>query len=165
MIYRSRPEEVDAIELSEGISLNGMKGKPGDFLVHFKNGELSIHAREQFLNMYEPETAPIKVETQKPFVRIADPRDLPGGEPDKDALAKIKAENEQTSELCCFTCHEDVKASEVDEDKNCPKCATKKQPTGYDKKSLIGVCEECGEPAFPESLKEGVCLTCRGGKS
>lgn len=156
MKYRAKPEEVEAIELSEAIILNGMEGAKGDFLVHGQDGSLSISQRGPFLKKYEPYALII----DSPAMKVI----APTQDPDENLLAKIKAENEQTHELCCFTCHADVKASEVDEDKNCPKCAAKKQPKEYDKKSLIGLCEECGSPAFPESLKDGVCHSCRGGK-
>jgi hypothetical protein len=172
MRFFRKPEEVDAIQLSELVNIGGVQGEAGDYLVHHKSGSLMVVKKEAFEDNYTSEQEILSNFNQNVFMKVEEIEKVRPGvfsnikpEPDEKELerikARLKAEENQTSELCCFTCGEDVKASQVDSERNCPKCAKPKPAATPNKNAVVGVCEECGSPAFPEAMKDGVCKACQ----
>jgi len=158
MRYVTKPEEVDAIVLTGETTLDGTTGQAGDYLV-CRKGKTAIVGKDQFEMFYQPgETACASMQLVFSGAEMGTKIMLP---PTVEEIARIKAENEQEDLLACFTCHRDVKVTEVDEEKNCPQCSTAPKGTAG-KKTGIGVCDECGTPSFYEEMKEGVCKACQG---
>jgi len=156
MKYRLKPEEVDAFQIDRLVSVDGIPGNIGDYLVS-RSGKISVILKEIFEAMFEE--MPVGP-TQKTFVIP-----LPAEKPSQEFLDQMKKEDEQTSVMLCFTCGEEVKASQVDAEKNCPKCSTATRTTKSKLNSSIGCCDHCGTPTFIDALNaEGLCKDCIGRK-
>lgn len=190
MRYQRKVIEVEAMELTGEIVINGGGGGPGDFLVNLPGGTMKVIAREDFLAEYEP-VIPISsayknaaLVDAKPYPPVMIPMSslihpsqvAPKAPPTEAEFKKILAEDLQTKTCICFSCGEDVLTSSVNEHKVCKSCQVnppppKQEPEAPEKVepvrekiTLPGVvycCDECGTPTYGEEMKNGLCQMCK----
>jgi DNA-directed RNA polymerase subunit RPC12/RpoP len=170
MKFHRTPIEVDAVKMTCDFALDGQKGKPGDYLVTFGNGDQYIYSPDSFNEMFaegafeaEPQPSSIPCEFTRRTVAAAPsrPEDF-----DRD--------EQQTSVAACFTCGEDVRVSQMDALKNCPACASKyilkpaaeSLPVVAPEQSngpRIVLCPACGGPGPAERMNADGCFRCDPG--
>lgn len=165
MKFHRTPIEVDAVKMTCEFSIGIDKGKPGDYLVTFGNGDQYIYPPDAFAEMFEPGAfAPSPVWVADEIIR----RNV-GAAPVRPE--DFDRDEQQTSVAACFTCGEDVRVSQMDALKNCPACASKYVLKPADDTSAspvaksdsgprIVLCPNCGGPGPAERMNENGCFRC-----
>jgi hypothetical protein len=80
MLYHRKPMQVDAIKLSQSMTIKGKTGFPGDYLVTFEDGSMSIMSAAVFNQNFVPaQSGALILSEQTPAPEPAKPEPLPTG--------------------------------------------------------------------------------------
>lgn len=131
MRYARKPLVVDAIKLMSATTVNGMTGKPGDYLLTMPTGEMGFMAASMFEANFQPADMVAAVAPGNPAPDVAE-------------------ETPQKPLMICLGCGGEVPPEEFERKTGmCVNCL-KKQVT----------CHNCGRTVFQYEIIGTMCRKC-----